>query len=131
MRESDEKDPLLCPLTSDLMMLPRANQRRSLLTNINETDAFGILEKVEYDGDVLQFLRAKVRPFVVARDFLLRENFDQGDEIQAVAELQLEIVDVSIDELQMFVRPSCEGVLLNAFPRCVVGQFALHVFGEL
>ena len=112
-------------------MVASCNQRRSLLTNINETDAFGILEKVEYDGDVLQFLRAKVRPFVVARDFLLRENFDQGDEIQAVAELQLEIVDVSIDELEMFVRPSCEGVLLNAFPRCVVGQFTLHVFGEL
>ena len=51
-------------------------RRPSSLTDINKTDTLGILEEVEHHRDVLQLLRTEVRPFIVASDFLLRENFN-------------------------------------------------------
>ena len=69
------------------------------------------LEELEGDGDILQLLGAEDWLLVVSGQPLAGEDLEEGDELEAVAEVDLEVVDLLVGLLQVLVRPSREGVL--------------------
>ena len=68
-------------------------------------------EELEGDGDILQLLGAEDWLLVVPGEPLSGEDLEEGDELEAVAEVDLEVVDLLVGLLQVLVRPSRERVL--------------------
>ena len=85
------------------------------------------LEELKRDGDILQLLRAEDRLLVVPRQPLAREDLEERDELEAVAEVGLEVVDLLVGLLEVLVGPPREGVLLDALPLGVRRQGAVDV----
>lgn len=106
--------------------LPQKEKFVFLLTNINDFDALAVLEELERHRDILQLLRPEVGALVVLGQALAAEHLHQRDEPKTVREVRLEVADVLLDRLEVLVGPSCERVLLDAFPLRVLGQVALR-----
>lgn len=108
------------------------NLESFLLTNVNDFNAL-ILQEFQGNRDVLQFLASECWTFRILWHTLLGQDLDQGDQSQAIGEIRFQIVYRSIDGLQMFVGPTCEGVLLDLLPLRILGKipFGLHVFVEV
>lgn len=62
---------------------------------------------------------------VLSVHLLVTEDLQQGDEPQAVAQVQLQIHDPLVDALQVLVDPAGKGVLLDLLPRSVLRQVLL------
>ena len=72
------------------------------------------LEELEGDGDILQLLDAEDW-LLVSGQPLAGEDLEEGDELEAVAEVDLEVFDLLVGLLQVPVRPSRERVLKRTF----------------
>ena len=96
-----------------------------LLTDIDEFDSFGN-DKLDAELDVFHLLRSNARIFVVATETLLREDFEENDQVDAVAEIDFEIAYGARVFLQVLVHPSGERFLLNSLPFGVLRRLVFH-----
>lgn len=96
-----------------------------LLTYGDELDVL-LVQKLQSHRHVFQLHLPEGGPLVVLSvHMLVAEDLQQGDEPQAVAQVQLQIHDPLIDALQVLVDPAGEGVLLDLLPRSVLSQVLL------
>ena len=89
------------------------------LTDVNNFYALVVFEEFQRYGDVFEFLIAKLWPLVVLDEPLSGQDFDEGDQPESVGQVRIEIGDVFIDRLEVFIDPSREAVLLDQLPRRV------------
>ena len=85
------------------------------------------LEELERDGDILQLLRPEDGLLVVPGEPFAREDLEERDELEAVSEVDLEVVDLLVGLLEVLVGPPREGILLDALPLGIRRQGAVHV----
>ena len=97
-----------------------------MFTNVDNLDSFVVLQELQRDGHVLEFLVAERRTFVELEEPLAGQDFDECDQPQTIRKVILEVSDVLIDSLEMFVCPACEAVLLDQLPLGVTSQLAFR-----
>ena len=99
------------------------------LNNPSETAqklSFSTLYWNQFPSQIRQFLTKSGHPycqyspevwfFVVSWHLLSRQDFNEGNQFQPIAEVFGEIFNDLINGLQMLIGPSGECILLNAFP---------------
>ena len=119
------KHPKIPALLCAMSRCKQPSNHTLVLTYIDDFNAFVVFEKLQRDRHILEFLVAEIRLFVVLQEPLAGQDLDESDETKSVGEVVLEVRQVLVDGLQVFVRPAREAVLLDQLPLSVAGQFSL------
>ena len=57
--------------------------------------------------------------------FLSDNHLDQRNQTQPIRQVCFKRIDPHVGHFEMFVAPTGERILLDLFPRCIIGQIAL------
>lgn len=101
------------------------------LTNIDDADAFVMLQEFQSHGNVLELLRTEGGLLGMLGQFLAGQDFDEGDQFESVRQVRLQTADEFVDGFQVLVGPSRKCVLLDALPLGILGQISFRCHHDL
>lgn len=78
-------------------------------TNIDDAHFLLILEELQSNVDVLNFLGSHLRSLIVVANFLASQHFNESNQTNAIGEVLRQVGNMLVDRLQVFIGPSSLG----------------------